>query len=161
MLEEHTDTTIVVPAGVPGRHPHLQRRTYRRVTVLTDPAFKALVERMLQLIPPQSRQGSGTFAIHLLRTFTNVVTGVHQDGEQYVFVYVLDKHAQGGETILYSGDGPRNRVFGIELRPGQLLAFDDVKFLHEATPLRPLPGQLRAHRDALVCTVNLPKIVGR
>ncbi|WP_460699084.1 2OG-Fe dioxygenase family protein [Nocardia thraciensis] len=154
-LAEHDDISIVTPADLIGVHPHLQRRVYERVRVLDDSNFGAVVRGMLELVPPDRRYRRGTFSVNLFRTSTNVVSGPHQDGDQYVFVYVIDKNALGGETVLYTTE--RRRVVSVNLQPGQLLVFEDARFLHSATPLRPESGTTAARRDTLVCTVNKPE----
>jgi 2OG-Fe dioxygenase len=156
VLEEHDTISITDRAGIKGT------RIHSRVELLADVRARNLIETFLTLIPPHRRKPEGTFGVNLFRTFTNVVTKPHHDDEEFIFVFVLDRVGDGAETYLYEPDdvlpngsvvaGP---VFKHQLQPGEMIAFDDERFQHGATPLLAPPG-LRAKRDALVCTVDYP-----
>jgi hypothetical protein len=127
-------------------------RTPNRVQLLDEVPMQAWVRTMLELIPPDERQPRGTFGVNFMRTRTTVVSGPHHDDEEYVFVYVADKHGEGAETTLHDVGDPEKIVFRVTLAPGDLIVFRDRDYLHNASPL--LGGT--AQRDALVCTVNYP-----
>lgn len=147
-LREHQEIAIENRGGYPGR------REYDRTSVVGDPVFARWIQAALALIPPARRHQQGTFGVNMFRTFTNVVTAPHQDGEQFIFVYVVDKNGGGAETTLYE-PGESTPFFRHELPPGAMIVFEDARFRHGATPLTsPLDGI--AHRDALVCTVDYP-----
>lgn len=150
-LSEHDTTTITDRGGYTGA------REYGRVEVLHDANFEKLVRIMLSLVPVERRTPRGTFGINLFRTFTNVVTRAHRDGEPLVFIYVLGKTGSGAETWLSTVEDPAPDQYTHKsaLQPGDLLVFDDNKFFHSVTPLVDPPDG-RAQRDALVCTVNRP-----
>jgi hypothetical protein len=136
--------------AIDNRGEHAGRRDFHRTPVLGDPVIRHWIGAVLHLIPERDQQDSGTFGVNFFRTFTNVVTKPHQDAEQYVIIYVIDKTGRGGRTQLFTLD--RKPVFEEELHPGDLIVFRDKDFLHNATPLE---GSV--HRDALVCTVNYPQ----
>ncbi|SFB16587.1 2OG-Fe dioxygenase [Amycolatopsis marina] len=128
-------------------------REYARVEVLTDPCFEEWIRLALGLVPGSTRDTKGTFGVNLFRTYTNVVTRPHQDGEKFVFIYVLDKVGQGAQTWLYGPEENDPVLFQDTLGPGDLLVFEDARFRHSVTPLENPPGGT-ARRDVLVCTVN-------
>lgn len=129
-------------------------RDFRRVEVLGDPAFHTWITTALSLVPAPRRQPRGTFGVNLFRTHTDVVTRPHQDGEEYILIYLLERVGTGARTYLYD-ERTRDVVHHSTLQPGDMIIFRDDAFLHTATPLRP-PVDGPAHRDALVCTINYP-----
>ncbi|MEU6641224.1 2OG-Fe dioxygenase family protein [Saccharomonospora sp. NPDC046836] len=149
-LSEHDTITIE------NRGERPEAREYGRVEVLADPQFEAWIRGALALLPPEWRDPRGTFGVNLFRTFTNVVTKPHQDGERFIFIYVVDKIGQGAQTWLYGLDDDTEPVFRGTLSPGDLLVFEDARFRHTVTPLEAPVGGGTARRDALVCTVNYP-----
>ncbi len=76
--------------------------------------------------------------------------GAHRDGVDHVAVIVVERHAvKGGETRVFEADGPRGIRFVIE-QPWSALLLDDVRVIHETTPIQPL--EQPAWRDTLVLT---------
>ncbi len=148
-LGEHEDIRIKDRGGIPGERQHF------RVLLLENDYARAWVTACLSLIPARLRRDRGTFGINLFRTYTNVVTRPHQDNEEFIIIYVLDKIGGGAKSYLYSADNPEKRTFYRTLRPGEILIFRDRDFLHGATPLKPRPNQ-GAQRDAMICTVDYP-----
>jgi hypothetical protein len=155
-LTEHGTITITDRADIPGERDH------SRVMLLEDPRGQELVRTLLSLVPASKRQPEGTFGVNLFRTFTNVVSKLHRDDEQYVVTYVLDRDGGGAETRLYeradvTHDGQpladAKPVLSHQLNPGEIIIFDDERFRHGATPLEAVPGET-TRRDALVCTVD-------
>jgi 2OG-Fe dioxygenase len=153
-LEEHDTIVLTDRAGIPGKREH------SRVWLLDDGQAKDFIEAILKLVPPDRRKPTGTFGVNLFRTFTDVVTKPHHDEEELIILYVLDRKGGGAETYLYDlsseGDSVGNTVLRKQLNPGDIIIFDDARFLHEATPLEPLPDGT-AMRDVLVCTVDSPR----
>src|SRR5262249_41151233 len=135
-----------------GGHPG--RREFDRVEVLYDQILAHWASGALHLVPKSARQPSGTLGINFFRTFTNVVTKPHPDGEEYINVYVVGKAGGGAQTQLYELD-TENIVFKSELQPGELIIFRDSVFQHNATPLLGSDNQ-SPQRDAMVCTINYP-----
>jgi hypothetical protein len=148
-LSEHKDITIKDRGSIPGERQH------SRVLLLEDDYALAWVRTCLSLVPVQFRRDHGTFGVNLFRTYTNIVTQPHKDNEEFIVIYVVDKVGEGAESYLYSSENREKLIFSGTLLPGELLIFKDDRFLHGATPLIPPVGQ-RAHRDALVCTVDYP-----
>ncbi|PXY35036.1 hypothetical protein BAY59_06095 [Prauserella coralliicola] len=147
-LSEHDTITIE------NRGERPEAREYGRVEVLADGLFETWIRKALALLPEHWRDPRGTFGVNLFRTFTNVVTKPHQDGERFIFIYVVDKVGHGAETWLYGpGEDDHEPIFRGTLSPGDLMVFEDARFRHTVTPLENPPGGA-ARRDALVCTVN-------
>ena len=155
-LTEHETITITDRADIPGKRDHA------RVMLLEDQQGQELVRTLLNLVPASSRQTDGTFGVNLFQTFTNVVSKLHRDNEQYVITYVLDRNGDGAETELYESadvtDGGLPKagaepVLRHQLNPGEVIIFDDERFRHGATPLEATPGET-TRREALVCTID-------
>ncbi|MFC7615585.1 2OG-Fe dioxygenase family protein [Actinokineospora soli] len=128
-LREHTTIDIIDRGG------HAGTRTFHRTPVATDDIITRWVRGILHAIPPQHRQPRGTFGLNFFRTFTDVVTEPHQDGEEYIVVYVIAKSGTGAMTELYDLSGAL--VLKHELLPGELILFRDDRFRHNATPSSP------------------------
>jgi hypothetical protein len=151
-LREHKTITITNRAGIPGERDH------KRVKVLEDPLGEQLVRTFLNLVPLDRRRPDSTFGVNLFRTFTNVVTKPHRDDEEFVIIYVLDREGDGAESYLYEAGGDSagmQPVFQHQLSPGEILMFDDERFIHDASELKAGPDG-KAQRDVLVCTVDYP-----
>jgi len=155
-LQEHDKITITDRADIAGKRDH------SRVMLLDDPQAEELVRTLLSLVPVGKRQADGTFGVNLFRTFTNVVSKLHRDDEQYVITYVLDRVGDGAETSLYERDdvtedgqpvAGAKPVLKQQLNPGELMIFDDDRFRHGASALRDANGHA-TQRDALICTVD-------
>jgi hypothetical protein len=132
------------------------------VRLLDDPQGAELVRAILSLVPPERRHPEGTFGVNFFRTYTNVVTAPHQDLEEYIVLYVVDRIGGGAQSYLYDraavadgGEPAADPILRQQLNPGQIIIFEDKHFQHGATPLEPVAGE-DARRDALVCTVDYP-----
>lgn len=148
-LAEHDTITIFDRSGYDGpRTPH-------RIHTLEDPTAESWIAGVLSLVPPEDRQREGTFGVNMFRTRTHVVSGPHQDNEEWVVIAVLANNADGACTSLLPVDDPVSPVLETTLQPGQLLIFRDAAVLHCTTPLEPR-GDTAPRRDALICTVNYP-----
>jgi hypothetical protein len=146
-VREHDVVSIKNRSGFAGT------RTPSRTLLLDDPLMTAWLEAAISLVPPHLRQEDGTFGVNFLRTRTNVVSGAHQDDEEFVLIYVADKRGTGAETTLHAIDDVDRVLLRHTLEPGELIIFRDAAVLHNASPLINPPGET-AQRDALVCTVN-------
>jgi hypothetical protein len=151
-LNRHESITITDRAGIPGKREHA------RVELLADAQAVGLLHAFLGMVPPDRRQREGTFGVNLFRTFTNVVTKPHQDNEEFIIIYIIERIGDGADTHLYSLDDGRviePAVLEQQLNPGDIIIFEDKRFLHDASPLiKASDGN--AMRDALVCTVDYP-----
>lgn len=135
------------------RHGRRGPQHISRVELVHDNEFAAWAAGILALVPPGRRLTRGTFGVNLFRTRTQVVTGPHQDHEQFIVVYVLDKIGTGAETSLHDVHDVHKVAERTTLRPGEFVIFDDTRFKHSASRLIAPPGG-QARRDVLVCTVN-------
>lgn len=147
-LEECETTVISDRSTIKGE------RIHGRIEALCDRQFRDLIVTFLSLVPEHRRQQRGTFGINLFRTHSDVVTVPHQDEEEFVILYVLDRAGDGAESYLYRHD-ETEAVLWKQLNRGELMIFEDSRFKHGATPLLPPPGG-RARRDVIVCTVDYP-----
>jgi hypothetical protein len=153
-LQRHDTITITDRADIPGERDH------SRVELADDEMARKLIRAFLDLVPKGRRQADSTFGINLFRTFSNVVTKPHHDGEEFIIIYVVDRVGDGAESRLYlpedvDGEGKVTGapVLKHQLNPGDLIIFEDSKFKHDASPLIPLADGSR-QRDAVVCTVD-------
>ncbi|MCE7008309.1 2OG-Fe dioxygenase family protein [Kibdelosporangium philippinense] len=126
-----------------------------RAELSADAEVTAWTAGILSCVPPEKRLEEGTFGVNLFRTRTQVVSGPHQDHEQFIVVYVVAKTGTGAETSLHTVDDEADVVVRTVLRPGEFVIFDDSRFKHSASPLIDPPDG-KAMRDVLVCTVNYP-----
>lgn len=155
-LEEYETIAIRDRSEIKGE------RIHKRIALLDDPQATELIETFLSLVPEGRRQQRGTFGVNLFRTHTDVVSKPHQDEEEFIILYILDREGDGAESYLYKYDsqemGPAEvgeQVLRKQLNAGDLMIFEDSRFKHGATQLIPPPGG-RAKRDVLVCTVDHP-----
>ena len=156
-LEEYETIAIWDRSGIEGE------RVHKRIGLLQDGQAKEVAETFLSLVPEGRRRSRGTFGVNLFRTHTDVVTKPHQDKEEFIILYVLNRDGDGAESYLYADDGlrpgfPENAepILRRQLNAGDLMIFEDRRFKHGATQLTPPPGGGRATRDVLVCTVDYP-----
>lgn len=78
--------------------------------------------------------------------------GAHRDGVDLVAVFVLKRHSiKGGESRVFEADGPNGQRFTL-LEPWSLLLLDDMRVVHETTPIQPLVLGEMGWRDTLVLT---------
>ncbi len=78
--------------------------------------------------------------------------GAHRDGVDMVAVFLLAREGiKGGETRVFEADGPDGLRFTLEA-PWSLMLMDDVRVIHESTPIQPMNDGEVGHRDTLVLT---------
>lgn len=128
-------------------------RPARRFHWLQIPGAFAMTCQMLRLVPPEMRHPSGTFGVHAIRSFNDVVSGPHQDGFEYGVTYVLDRAGDGAVSYLYRSSD--SKILDHQLQPGEILLFRDAAFLHGATALEGDPAT--RHRDALIIQFDAPE----
>jgi hypothetical protein len=153
-LAEHDVITIKTPGSTIGNHPHEVTREYARLFTLDKPGFAELIKGLLRTIPREERQAQGTVGVNLFKTFSDVVSGPHQDGVQFVGIYIPDKNCNGAETTLVFKDNPDKVILRKILEPGELLIFRDKDFLHNVSPLESPKDGSPKYRNALILTVD-------
>ena len=78
--------------------------------------------------------------------------GAHRDGVDFVAVIMIGrKNIRGGETRVFEIDGQHGVRFTLA-EPWSVLLMDDVRIIHESTPIVPLDAQGDSWRDTLVLT---------
>lgn len=76
--------------------------------------------------------------------------GAHRDGVDFVAILLVAReHVSGGESRIFEAEGPHGQRFTLS-EPWTLLLLDDLRVIHESTPIR--PTQDGGHRDTLVLT---------
>ncbi len=121
-----------------------------------DPAFRALVTglgRCFQRVRPAT---PWFVEAHQFRIDTSdgigrpTPEGAHRDGVDFVAVLLIGRErVKGGETRVFEADGPSGVRFTM-LEPWTALLIDDLRVIHETTPIQPTEGL--GHRDTLVLT---------
>ncbi|MDA8225481.1 MAG: 2OG-Fe dioxygenase family protein [Betaproteobacteria bacterium] len=78
--------------------------------------------------------------------------GAHRDGVDFVAILLVDRHnVIGGESRIFEAGSSVGKRFTL-LEDWTLLLLDDVRMIHESTPIQP-QGE-SAHRDTLVLTLR-------
>ncbi|WP_406663275.1 2OG-Fe dioxygenase family protein [Gallaecimonas sp. GXIMD1310] len=80
--------------------------------------------------------------------------GVHQDGFDYLGIYVMGSHhIDGGEVMLYNG--PQQAPFFCErFNDGQYVVLNDRRYFHNAAPITPIAGHDEGYWDVIVFTAH-------
>jgi hypothetical protein len=154
-LKEHDTISVTERADIPGRH-------HSRVMLLEGPQAEQVIRTFMKLVPPSRRRHTGTFGVNLFRTFTDVVSKAHRTDEEFITLYVLDRQGEGAvaklcrpDDVTSEGQPIGQPILSHQLDPGEILIFDDKRFMHGATPLEALDSGI-AMRDVLVCTLDYP-----
>jgi hypothetical protein len=80
--------------------------------------------------------------------------GAHRDGVDLVAVFLVGRAGvKGGETRVFEAAGPNGQRFTLDA-PWSLLLLDDVRVIHESTPIQPALELGAGHRDTLVVTLR-------
>ena len=78
--------------------------------------------------------------------------GAHRDGVDLVVVLLVERrNVKGGETRVFDARGPQGMRFTLT-EPWSALLLDDLRVVHESTPIQPVDPLADAHRDTLVLT---------
>jgi len=110
-------------------------------SIVSSRALALVARAWVRAIP----EDLATLSVHMIRTDAPgapVPEGRHRDGNDWVGIYVVDRHrldpASGVTTIFDIATG----VVVIEgfLQPGTLATFDDRLMLHDTSEVRALPG---------------------
>lgn len=76
--------------------------------------------------------------------------GAHRDGVDFVAILLVDRvDIKGGESRIFEIDGPNGKRFTL-LEHWTLIILDDLRVIHESTPIQPTAEG--GHRDTLVLT---------
>ncbi len=78
--------------------------------------------------------------------------GAHRDGVDLVAVLLVAREGvKGGESRVFDATGPNGQRFTMS-EPWTLLLLDDLRVIHETTPIQPTASH--GHRDTLVVTLR-------
>ena len=78
--------------------------------------------------------------------------GAHRDGVDLVAVLLVGREGvKGGETRVFEAHAAAGQRFTLT-QPWSLLLLDDLRVVHESTPILPLQEGQGGHRDTLVLT---------
>ena len=84
--------------------------------------------------------------------------GAHRDGVDFVAVMLVERNGvSGGETRVFDANGPDGQRFTLT-QPWTLMLLDDMRVIHESTPIQPL--QDYGYRDTLVLTYRAGSFQG-
>ena len=84
--------------------------------------------------------------------------GAHRDGVDFVMVFLLNRDGiKGGETRVFDAHGTHGERFTLT-EPWSLLWMDDVRVVHESTPIQPIDEY--GCRDTLVLTFRRGGFLG-
>ena len=76
--------------------------------------------------------------------------GAHRDGVDFVAILLIERiNIKGGESRVFAANANNGQRFTLA-QPWTLLLLDDVRVIHESTPIQPLAAD--GHRDTLVLT---------
>jgi hypothetical protein len=80
--------------------------------------------------------------------------GMHQDGFDYVAMFMIDTfNVDGGDILLYESKDSAP-CFKRRLENGEFVIVNDKKLLHNAAPLVPTANNEDGHWDVIVLTAN-------
>jgi len=78
--------------------------------------------------------------------------GAHRDGVDLVAVMLVARAGvKGGETRVFDAHSPYGLRFTL-IQPWTLMLLDDMRVIHETTPIQPLDAAAGGYRDTLVLT---------
>ena len=127
-----------------------------REDVIAQPAWSQVLCSLASLFSQLQPEPCWYVEAHQFRIDTSqgigrpTPEGAHRDGVDFVAVFLLERDGiKGGETRVFEAAGPNGQRFTL-LQPWSLLLLDDVRVIHESTPIQPLADQ--GHRDTLVLT---------
>ncbi len=125
--------------------------------LLTDPVFLSLFR---EFHDRTALSDSSVIEAHQIRWHCKrrvkipAPEGVHQDGFDYIGMFLINMHnIDGGEIMIYPSpdDAP---IFRKLLEPGEFVILNDKKLFHYAAPLVPRPNKEEGYWDLIVLTAN-------
>ena len=121
-----------------------------------DPAWRTLLTSLGALFAGVSPAPCWFIEAHQFRIDTTdgvgrpTPEGAHRDGVDFVAVILVGRqHVRGGESRVFEAHGPHGLRFVMH-EPWSAVLLDDVKVIHETTPIQ--PDGPAPHRDTLVLT---------
>jgi|GEM_PF-2270456 len=138
----------------------IRPKEYSKIEIFKDPWLLQFISHLNELIPEQERALTTTFGINAFRTHSDVVSKPHQDGVNYVVVYVVDIKGNTPRTRLYpidhiSGTPNERPKISKQLQPGQLIIFKDSQYRHYTSALTSYTSE-DPQRDVMVFTADYP-----
>lgn len=154
MYGRFEDSVILHPANdvtIRNYTNHAMDRNYKRLSMIGDPLAESMVRNLLDIIPPEDRQLAGSFSVNFFRTREKVVNTRHQDGEDYIVIYVCKLEGEIPVTELTKDRDGKDVVYAGKIKPGEIFIFKDERFFHYTADI----GNT-AFRDALIMTIDRP-----
>lgn len=126
---------------------------------ITNPVLAGLLSYMLDHVEQAKGEKNWRIEAHQFRILASpeisgkpTPEGIHQDGVDYAFVAMIDRHnVMGGITKVYARSGKLLNSFKMR-RPLDVLHLEDQHVNHYVTPVKPLWDDQPAWRDVLVIT---------
>ena len=158
--------------GLKPRQPHYQSRDYNALNggiarwfdpILPDtirsPVFRAIMSVCTGLFDDLTPSPAWHVEAHQFRIEARVgqsgqptPEGMHQDGVDWVLVFMIDRlNIASGTTSIHGLDRRLLGSFTLEA-PMDSALLDDHRVFHGVTPVQPLDASQPAHRDVLVLT---------
>lgn len=126
-------------------------------TTSENPAFVAMFEafRAHTGLRPESVVEAHQIRWHCRNRVTiPAPEGTHQDGFDFIAMFMVDTaDLSGGEVLVYPSPD-RNPLLKANLKPGEYVVLNDKKVFHDAAPLVPEPNERDGHWDLIVLTAN-------
>ncbi len=124
--------------------------------LLASPAWSALLLALATTCSEISGKRRWHVEAHQFRIDTGsgigrpTPEGAHRDGVDFVAILLVAREGiSGGESRIFEAEGPNGQRFTLG-EAWTLLLLDDLRVIHESTPIR--PTQHGGHRDTLVLT---------
>lgn len=123
----------------------------------SDPAFVAMFQafRKHTNLGPDSIIGAHQIRWNCdRRVMMAAPEGTHQDGFDFIGMFMVDPKNLGGGEILVYPSLDAAPILKKSLRPGEYVVLNDKKLFHDAAPLVPEPNPEPGHWDLIVLTAN-------
>ena len=125
-------------------------------TTIQQPTWSQLLQAVSQVCSNVKGEQPWYVEAHQFRIDTThgigrpTPEGAHRDGVDFVAILMVAReHVKGGESRIFEANSSNGQRFTLT-EPWTLLLLDDVRVIHESTPIQPTaPG---GHRDTLVLT---------
>lgn len=153
--------------------PHYQTREYNRVhggfsrfydelrpTEVNNPVLQQLIDWNLQLIA-EPEQKDWRVQCHQFRICATqeemgkpAPEGVHQDGADYVFIMLIDRHNVVGAYNTINNESGEALYEKTLIQQGEAILINDHRYWHGVSDMQPGDVDEKSYRDTLVLTFH-------